>query len=575
MNSRLIIIFLIFLSFSQTLNAQSIKLNPQLVSGGNISSAQVTPDGRYVLYTADQEVNGITELYRTPINGGTSVKMNLDISIGTGDVQGYTISPDSQYVVYWGNITDASYKELYSVPIEGGVTRRLNCRTRDLQILNRLGPSLVQGVSITPDSQRVVFEHDHLNFLEFRIYSAPIDEDAPSTFDSNSSSTRALCGREGTLEMTPNSVSTREPIIRYEISPDSERIVYSYSSFDDDDSRLYSSSLNSIGATMLNSNTQIGGRQLFTISPDSNSVVFSAETNNNGLFSLYSTGINVESNPTSLNTTSLQASQKYRFTPSITADSQRVVYTSRSLPTESYQLYSVPLDASSAPLNLYPEALFGFGSTSSFDNLSFKLSPDTQSVVYERDHDTQGLFDLYFLNSTDSTTNPVSLTNLPLGNREIKNFYFSPNGSRVVYKGEIINDNQEDLFSVSINGGESIKLNPDLENDQEVVNYRFTPNGAYTLFEIGSDNGRQIDGGLFAIPTAGGDFIQVHDNLINGGTISSFTISEQGTQVVYLADIENSGTLELYSFELPELPTEDEICIPIKTKNNSIAVICL
>ena len=575
MNSRLIIIFLIFLGLSQALNAQSIKLNPQLVSGGNILSAEITPDGRYVLYTADQETDGITELYRIPINGGTPVKMNLDISISTGDVQGYTISPDSQYLVYWGNITNAYYDELYSVPIEGGVTHRLNCRTRDLQVLSRGGPSIVQGVSITPDSQRVVFEHDHLNFLEFRIYSAPIDEDAPTTFDPNSSSPRFLCGREGTLEMTPYNVSTRQPIIKYEISPDSEHIVYSYSSFDDDDSRLYSSNLNSLGATMLNSNAQIGGRQLFTISPDSNSVVFSAETNNNGLFSLYSTGIDVESNPISLNTTTLEASWKYDFNPAITADSQRVVYTSKSLPTEPYQLYSVPIDASSPPLNLYPETLFGFGSASSFDNLSFKLSPDTQSVVYTRDHDTRGLFDLYFLNSTDSTTNPVRLTNLPLGNREIKNFYFSPDGSRVVYKGEMINDNQADLFSVSINGGESIKLNPDLENDQDVADYRITPNGAYTLFEIGSDNGRQIDGGLFAIPTAGGDLIQVHDNLINGGTITSFTISEQGNQVVYLADIENSGTRELYLFELPELPTEDEICLPIKAKNNSIAVICL
>jgi Tol biopolymer transport system component len=54
-----------------------IKLNPPLVSGGDVNTGrfQFTPDGQYVIYLADQEVDNRAELFRVPV-GGQAAKLN-------------------------------------------------------------------------------------------------------------------------------------------------------------------------------------------------------------------------------------------------------------------------------------------------------------------------------------------------------------------------------------------------------------------------------------------------------------------------------------------------------------------
>jgi Tol biopolymer transport system component len=83
--------------------AVSIKLNPPLVAGGDITTDfAFTPDGASLVYVADQDIDDVFELYRvqrsTP---GTAVRQNAPLVAG-GTVQspGFELSDDGMELFY-------------------------------------------------------------------------------------------------------------------------------------------------------------------------------------------------------------------------------------------------------------------------------------------------------------------------------------------------------------------------------------------------------------------------------------------------------------------------------------------
>ena len=67
-------------------SAPAVRLNPPLVAGGNVEWPPLfSPDSSRVVYVADQDVDGMLELYSVPLAGGTVVKLNAPL-IPAGDV---------------------------------------------------------------------------------------------------------------------------------------------------------------------------------------------------------------------------------------------------------------------------------------------------------------------------------------------------------------------------------------------------------------------------------------------------------------------------------------------------------
>jgi dipeptidyl aminopeptidase/acylaminoacyl peptidase len=149
-----------------------VKLNGSLVSGGDIPDLdfQVSPDSSRVVYRADQDTDGVWELYSVPLAGGSPVKLNGSLVSG-GDVWSFQVSPDSSRVVYNADQNTDDVDELYSVPLAGGSPVKLN-------------GSLVSGggvwsFQVSPDSSRVVYraEQDTVGVLE--LYVSYDDGTAP------------------------------------------------------------------------------------------------------------------------------------------------------------------------------------------------------------------------------------------------------------------------------------------------------------------------------------------------------------------------------------------------------------
>ena len=55
------------------------KLNGALVAGGDVSSFQSDPKGKSVVYLADQDTQGVDELYRADLKSGEVTKVNMPL----------------------------------------------------------------------------------------------------------------------------------------------------------------------------------------------------------------------------------------------------------------------------------------------------------------------------------------------------------------------------------------------------------------------------------------------------------------------------------------------------------------
>jgi Tol biopolymer transport system component len=134
----------------------AVKLSGPMVAGGNVALGSggrgISPDGSRVIYVADQNTDEVQELFSVPITGGTAVKLSGPMALG-GDVQSISVSfsPNGSRVLYVADQETDGLGELFMVPAAGGTPVRVN------------GPMITGGGAntaggqFTPDGSRIVF----------------------------------------------------------------------------------------------------------------------------------------------------------------------------------------------------------------------------------------------------------------------------------------------------------------------------------------------------------------------------------------------------------------------------------
>ena len=148
----------------------TMKLNPPLVNGGNVTSSRISPDGTRVVYRADQDTDEVFELYSVPLAGGPSTKLSGPMVNGGNTESIFQNAPDSSRVIYFADQDTDEILELYSVPIDGSAPPvKLN------------GPLVSGGnvdtfaLEISQDSSRVVYLADQDVAGQNEVYSRLID----------------------------------------------------------------------------------------------------------------------------------------------------------------------------------------------------------------------------------------------------------------------------------------------------------------------------------------------------------------------------------------------------------------
>ena len=131
------------------------------VVDGDVLGFALSPDGQVVVYLADLDVNGVMELFSFPIDSddpADNQQLNGDL-VGGGDVDGgFVLSPDSTRVVYVADQELDGHSELYSSSVLFGPGLRLN---PDLPGLSNVALDPL----ITADSARVGYRVTHASGL--------------------------------------------------------------------------------------------------------------------------------------------------------------------------------------------------------------------------------------------------------------------------------------------------------------------------------------------------------------------------------------------------------------------------
>ena len=365
-----------------------------------MSQLQISPNEAWVVYRADQDVLRQRDLYAVSTTGaGSPIRLT-----GPQDerVRNYEITPDSSRVIY-GSFTPSSpgslngSDELFSVPIDGSSAGvRLNDPLMP-------GGDISNDYAISPDGQTVVFIAD------------PDGDDLTDVYRVSAD------GSSAPVALTP--VSLQGSVGPVDISPDGSTVVVR-AAVGGNPFELYKIPLDgSAGPTKLSGPLIAAGSvDEFRISPDSTYAVYRADAFVNGRQELFSVRLDLPPSATLLS----GAAPSFRFVTTFEVDSlsNRVVYSVFET-TGLTELYSVPLDASQAPLRL--DQSFPSGQTLG------RLTPDGSTVVYRSPLGLRS-------SPIDGSVAPVTLDGVA---DEIE---LTPDGSRVVYT---LNDV---LFSVRTDG---------------------------------------------------------------------------------------------------------------------------
>ncbi len=131
-----------------------VKLNDSLVSGGNVVSIFLpvgSGDGARMMYRADQNADEVFELFSVPVTGGsTPIKLNPTLVSG-GDVSASGDIYESRAIFAADDVTDGQV-EAYTVPVTGGTITQVSGTMVS-------GGSFV-GASFTPTKVAILMDKD-------------------------------------------------------------------------------------------------------------------------------------------------------------------------------------------------------------------------------------------------------------------------------------------------------------------------------------------------------------------------------------------------------------------------------
>jgi hypothetical protein len=430
--------------FELFLASSGVKLNPQLVSGGNVTSFALTPDKTAVVYIADQTTNDVFELYQVNIaTPGVSVKLNGTLVLG-GDVTGFTITPDGTSVVY---LADQRIDQVFEV------FRVLFATPQSSTLLN---PALVAGqtvtqFAVTPDSTKVVYiaNQDNVNVNE--LYQVPFAIPLFST------------------KLNSPLISPGGNVTNFAITPNSASVVYLADQRVDQIFELFLSPIMGPGSgTSLNPPLNAGQNvTTFAVTPDNTAVIYRANENTPGTFELFRVTFALpQTSVVTLNGALVAGGNVSSFT--IAANGSAVVYSADQDIFGVVELFRVPLTPVAGAQKVNPNFVAPQSVT------AFVITPDSSAVVYLANQTVNTVVQLYRVPFSSLQTSTLLNPPLAAGGNVSNNFAVSPDSTLVLYIADQTTFGVEELYAVNVGTpGVSSKLNGQLVPGGNVTAFTF------------------------------------------------------------------------------------------------------
>lgn len=357
---------------------------------------------------------------------------------------------------------------------------------------------------VSPDGRFAVYVHDAVVDGANELWSVP------------------LAGGDPVRLSAP--FSPGQFISQFEISPDSERVVFL--SPQSGRVELYSAPIAGPEDSWIRLNQDLGsGGQVtdFRISPDASRVAFRADPGIVGRHRLYSVPIGggaLASLQPQIFVAASAATTQFEYS----SNSERVVYLANYASGTVNYLYSVAADgsAAAAPIN---GALPSGGEVG-----PFAISPDSSRVAYVADQEVAFRYEIFSVPISGGTS--VKLNNDPVpGGWVLGDLAISPDSTRVVYLASLLVPGRFELHSAPIAGGDPIRLNGELAS-LSVLQYLISPDGSRVLYEASEAVAGVVD--LHSITLAGFDRVQLAAGLLASDFIAHLAIPLDGSHAVYV-----------------------------------------
>jgi Tol biopolymer transport system component len=512
--------------------AGSIKISGVMPDYGSVQDFEVSPDGLYAVYRAVQETEGAVDLYSVLLPGGQPVRLGNPMPSG-GGVANFLISPDSQRVVYLAPTVNPSILDLYSTPITGPATATVRL------IEHLFFEQHILTYQISHDSSWVVYISDKEHTGRYELFAVPINGPINAT--------RKISHDIGFDEYGVHDFS---------ISPDSSRVIYRASADRLGPPGLYSTSLTdpAIQIVKINIPAIDGVRHGYQISSDSSRVIYLAAELDEWATELFSVPLE---GPASASV-KLNIPIKYVnyraervFSAEISPDGHLVVYRFMGLDEEAnslFHLYSVPISGPVEENIRLHEPFRPKGGVLE----GYAISPDSTRVVFlALDLVIVPAPSLFSAPIRESQSVKLNEINYPMG--WVSKLKISPDSQKVTYL--LHNSFQGDpehpapmLFSIPIDGpsSESVLLSTPFPLHGELLTFEFSPDSKRIVYLANQLVEEAFE--LFMVPAGGPSAaaVKLNGNLPPGGNVSSFSILPDSSRVVYQADQEAAGRMELF-----------------------------
>jgi len=522
----------------------NLKLNGMLVSGGDVSWFQISPNGAWVVYLADQDTDAAKDLYSVPIGGGTPVRLNGALPTGS-EVFGFGISTDSTRVVYHAPQDTTGVFELYSVPIEGPASAGIKLN-RPLPLGGEVGNIIDRGFQISPDGSRVIYVADQEKDNVFELFSVPID--GPATAGVKLNIPLVDGGGVGDSQS-------------FAISPDGSRVVYCADQEQDNVFELFSVPIDgpATAGVKLNGAMVPGGGvpspffwSTFQISPDNSRVLYIADQLTNDVYEVFSVPLTGPATAgVKLNGTLAPGGNVLMIY--ISPDSSRVVYWADQDTKDVFELYSVPSAGPAAAGVKLNGPLTPGGDVGGLFGGMYWISEDSEWVVYLADQETNDVPEIFGVPIAGPASAGFKLNKPLVSGREVTAFDISPNSNRVVYLADQETSGVLELYSVPLLGPATagVKLNIGLGTTGDVQGFQVSPDGSRVLYNAKRivifpqfDDKSQI----YSVPVDGPSTasVRLNGSLVQGGDVIGFWFAPDSSRVVYIADQDTDEVFELY-----------------------------
>jgi Tol biopolymer transport system component len=485
------------------------KLNGPIVSEGRIHSYIISQDSKWVVYRADQDTEDVYEIYSVPIDGPYTASEKLNSQPPTGEVRTteYLISHDSKYVLFVADQEIDGDSHLYRVPIDGPANEAVRLSSQ---------PD-VGAIDISSDGNMVVYKSKSREY-QYELYSVPLGgvsseaekishplritlfvcvpsgretRDSVHSFSISSDGTRVVYKASYVLEDVPDdcfddiyelysvpiegpqdqAIQIQEAIYPYygydvtefAISGDSERVIYSTYQNPPRLDELHSIPiLGPPGASIKLNKTLVFDGDVFdfTISPDGSRVVYVADQDTDMQFELYSVPAGGPADEgVKLNQPMDPGSEVDEWNFEVSPNNEKLVYVAGEAYVD-WNVFSVPLTGPSSEVEQISGPMKTGGFVYSFIT-RFKISPDSQRVIYRADQDTFGVYELYIvsIDGPMGSSKKINGSMDPDGDIDMNPTYsFCPNSKCVVYIASQDTSGIMELYAYFESGAFTLKV---------------------------------------------------------------------------------------------------------------------